>query len=132
MSTELDGRLAPLGRSTTSHSHSHSYSTSSKRRSISSARGKLVELRPKVLVAPESPMDSKRKQHAQAQKQNRDRMKAALDRIAAMLEGAGPGNGNGSVGTGGTKAELVEAAVDYIQRLQGQIEQLRGAGHATG
>ncbi|KAL4942390.1 hypothetical protein BDV06DRAFT_222244 [Aspergillus oleicola] len=131
MSSELDAQLALLGRShTTTQLQSHLR----ERGSLSSTKEKLVELRPKgsvVLVAPGSPMQFKRKQHAQAQKQQRDRMRAALDRIAATLEGAGD-RVNVNAGTGGTKAELVEAAVEYIQSLQGQIEQLRGAGHATG
>ncbi|KAL4922053.1 hypothetical protein BDW62DRAFT_197291 [Aspergillus aurantiobrunneus] len=113
MSTELNARSAPLGRS-----------PPSKCGSIS--RPKLTELRPKgaLVIPPATPTDLKRKQHAQAQKQQRDRLKCALDRIAHMLEGGGV-----QAGTGATKAELVEAAVEYIQKLQGQVEELRG--HAT-
>ncbi|KAL4805407.1 hypothetical protein BDV18DRAFT_161061 [Aspergillus unguis] len=102
----------------------------SKRSSISGSRPvpKLIELRPKgTLVRPASPTDSKRKAHAQAQKQNRDRMKAALDRIAQMLEAGGGVHAFG----GGTKAELVEAAIEYIEHLQGQLAHLRpGEGQA--
>ncbi|KAL4954472.1 hypothetical protein BDW69DRAFT_183518 [Aspergillus filifer] len=115
MSSELNAELASLGREypqTTSQSQEQSHSR--KRGSLSSTKGKLVELRPKgpvVLVAPGSPMEFKRKQHAQAQKQQRDRLKAALDRIAAMLPGAGVGAGaspddganTNNAGTGGTK-----------------------------
>ncbi|KAL2865909.1 uncharacterized protein BJX67DRAFT_382295 [Aspergillus lucknowensis] len=117
------GRTSPLGRAS---------SSASKRSSISSTKGKLVDIRPKGpldLVAPASPTEFKRKQHAQAQKQQRDRLKAALDRIAQILERGGGGGVH--AGTGGTKAELVEAAVEYIQTLQGQIEQMRGVRHAT-
>ncbi|BCS23036.1 uncharacterized protein APUU_31261A [Aspergillus puulaauensis] len=96
-----------------------------KRSSILSTRERLIELRPKgtvVVVASDSPTEFKRKQHAQAQKQQRDRLKTALDRIARIMEGRGV-----QAGTGGSKAELVEAAVKYIQSLQGEIEQLRVA-----
>jgi hypothetical protein len=51
-----------------------------------------------VIVAPASPTEFKRKQHAQAQKYQRDRMKAALDRMAQIMEVGGM-----NAGTGGTK-----------------------------
>jgi hypothetical protein len=51
-------------------------------------------LGPLVLVAPASSIEFKRKQHAQAQKLQRDRMKSALDRMARML----------ATGTGGVHA----------------------------
>ncbi|KAL5336545.1 hypothetical protein BJX70DRAFT_400491 [Aspergillus crustosus] len=79
-----------------------------------------------VIVKPANPLEIRRQQHAQAQKQQRDRMKAALDRIAQIMEVGGVNEG-----TSGTKAELLETAVDYIQTLQGQIEELRGSSHAT-
>ncbi|OJJ00761.1 hypothetical protein ASPVEDRAFT_40292 [Aspergillus versicolor CBS 583.65] len=107
-------------------------SRGARKRSSISTDGRLIELRPKgtvVVVASASPTEFKRKQHAQAQKQQRDRLKAALDRMAHVLEG------RVHAGTSGTKAELVEAAVEYIQSLQGEIAQLRvalGARHATG
>ncbi|KAL3433235.1 hypothetical protein BDV09DRAFT_196965 [Aspergillus tetrazonus] len=132
MPNELEYRSASLGRSSTttateSTSKRSSFSLPSKKQSQ-----KLTELRPKgplVLVAPASPIDFKRKQHAQAQKQQRDRMKSALDRMARMLA-TGTGGVHAGTASCGTKAELVEAAVDYIERLQGQIEELR-ASHAT-
>ncbi|KAL4782600.1 hypothetical protein BJX76DRAFT_358756 [Aspergillus varians] len=129
MSSELNERSTLLARPPTR-----------KRSSVSSTSGKLIELRPKgsalftldegslVVVTAGSPTEFKRKQHAQAQKQQRDRLKAALDRIAQIMEDGGP---NAGTGGGATKAELVEAAVDYIQSLQGQLEELRGR-HATG
>ncbi|KAL4873950.1 hypothetical protein BDV12DRAFT_191817 [Aspergillus spectabilis] len=98
-----------------------------------SRKQKLIELRPKemstgslVIVKPANPLDFRRQQHAQAQKQQRDRMKAALDRIAQIMEVGGVNEG-----TSGTKAELLETAVGYIQSLQGQIDELRGSRHAT-
>ncbi|KAL4767008.1 hypothetical protein BDW60DRAFT_220888 [Aspergillus nidulans var. acristatus] len=132
MSNELEYRSASLGRpSTTTAEESTSkrspFSIPSKKQNQ-----KLIELRPKgplVLVAPASPMDFKRKQHAQAQKQQRDRMKSALERMAQMLA-TGTGGVHAGTANCGTKVELVEAAVDYIERLQGQIEELR-ASHAT-
>ncbi len=51
-----------------------------------------------VIVASDSPTEFKRKQHAQAQKQQRDRLNAALDRIARAMDGRGA-----PAGTGGTK-----------------------------
>ncbi|KAL3461741.1 hypothetical protein BJX64DRAFT_289150 [Aspergillus heterothallicus] len=114
MPAGLSDRSAPLGRA-----------PSGKRGSVSSTKGKLIDIRPKgsvVLVATVDPTEFKRKQHAQAQKNQRDRMKAALDRIAQIMEGGGVDAGT----TGGTKVELLEAAIGYIQTLQGQIEEMRG------
>ncbi|KAL4884914.1 hypothetical protein BJY04DRAFT_214798 [Aspergillus karnatakaensis] len=89
---------------------------------------KLTELRPKgtlTVVARLSHGDIKRKQHAQAQKTQRDRMKSALQAMEDLLEGA-EGAGGVQAGKGsGTKAELVEAAVEYIRTLQGQLDELR-------
>ncbi|KAL2801810.1 hypothetical protein BJX63DRAFT_438478 [Aspergillus granulosus] len=115
MSAGHDDRTSPLGRA-----------PPGKRGSVSSTKGKLIDIRPKgavVLVATVDPTEFKRKQHAQAQKNQRDRMKAALDRIAQIMEGGGVHTGT----TSGTKVELLEAAIGYIQRLQGQIEEMRGA-----
>ncbi|KAL3454176.1 hypothetical protein BJX65DRAFT_262886 [Aspergillus insuetus] len=56
-----------------------------------------------VLVAPGDPTEFKRKQHAQAQKNQRDRMKAALDRIAQIMEGGGVNAGTSTTTTGVTK-----------------------------
>ncbi|KAL3480949.1 hypothetical protein BJX99DRAFT_253935 [Aspergillus californicus] len=119
MSTELNDSFS-LGRSATDRRSS----------SISSAKQRFIDIRPKqagsvVLVAPASPTEFKRKQHAQAQKQQRDRMKAALDRMVQVMEGGGV-----NAGTGGTKADLIEAAVGYIRTLQGEVEELR-TRHAT-
>ncbi|KAI9372833.1 hypothetical protein BJX61DRAFT_542343 [Aspergillus egyptiacus] len=97
--------------------------SSRRRSSASSTRTRFLELRPKgplVIVSPASPTEFKRKQHAQAQKHLRDRMNVLLDRIGQILEAGGV-----KQGTGGTKVELLEAAVDYIQSLQGQVEELR-------
>ncbi|CBF83967.1 predicted protein [Aspergillus nidulans FGSC A4] len=132
MSNELDYRSASLGRSSTttaieSTSKRSSFSIPSKKQNQ-----KLTELRPKgplVLVAPASSIEFKRKQHAQAQKLQRDRMKSALDRMARMLA-TGTGGVHAGTASCGTKAELVEAAVEYIERLHGQLEELR-ASHAT-
>ncbi|KAJ0414738.1 hypothetical protein BJY00DRAFT_19276 [Aspergillus carlsbadensis] len=119
MSTSLTDRTAPLGRAP----------SGKKRNSVSSAKGKLIDIRPKgsvILVATGDPTEFKRKQHAQAQKNQRDRMKAALDRIAQIMEGGGVNAGTTAATTGATKVELLEAAIGYIQRLQGQIEEMRG------
>ncbi|KAL4863173.1 hypothetical protein BDV12DRAFT_202324 [Aspergillus spectabilis] len=97
----------------------------SKRAPGSRIERKLTERRPKnsqAIMGRVSPGDTKRKQHAQAQKTQRDRMKVALRRMAQMMDHGGVHAGKGS----GTKAELVEAAVEYIRTLQGQIEALRG------
>ncbi|KAL5045561.1 hypothetical protein BDW71DRAFT_208101 [Aspergillus fruticulosus] len=126
MSNELEYRSASLGRSCTTTATESTSKRSSLSISSRKKNQKLMELRPKgplVLVAPVSPIEFKRKQHAQAQKQQRDRMKSALDRMAQMLA-------TGTAGVHAGTAELVEAAVEYIERLQGQIEELR-ASHAT-
>ncbi|KAL4973520.1 hypothetical protein BDW66DRAFT_153706 [Aspergillus desertorum] len=132
MSNELEDRSASLGRP----SAATATESTSRRSALSilsrKQNQKLMELRPKgplVLVAPASPIEFKRRQHAQAQKQQRDRMKSALDRMAQMLA-TGAGGVHAETASCGTKAELVEAAVEYIGRLQGQIEELK-ASHAT-
>ncbi|CAI7576795.1 unnamed protein product [Penicillium viridicatum] len=85
--------------------------------------------------------ETRRRQHADAQKCQRDRMKAALSQIERIMRMGGMGN----EGTSGTKtnvltrnllgqAELLETAVEYIQHLQKQVEELREldhGGHAT-
>ncbi|KAL4747027.1 hypothetical protein BDW72DRAFT_206844 [Aspergillus terricola var. indicus] len=132
MSNELEYRSALLSRSSTTAATESTNKRSSFSISRRKQNQKLTELRPKgplVLVAPASPIDFKRKQHAQAQKQQRDRMKSALDRMAQMLATGTGGVNAGTIGCG-TKVELVEAAADYIERLQGQIEELR-ASQAT-
>ncbi|KAF4770613.1 hypothetical protein HAV15_013166 [Penicillium sp. str.  len=69
--------------------------------------------------------ENRRRQHADAQKCQRDRMKAALGQIERTMRIGGTGN----EGMGGTKAELLETAVEYIQHLQKQVEELRELGH---
>ncbi|KAL2848787.1 hypothetical protein BJX68DRAFT_255806 [Aspergillus pseudodeflectus] len=97
---------------------------------------KFVEIRPKgavVSVARENSTESRRRQHADAQKCQRDRMKAALDQIARIMEMGGVDE----KGLSGTKAMLLETAVEYIRYLQEQVEELResssssSSGHAT-
>ncbi|KAE8165064.1 hypothetical protein BDV40DRAFT_297915 [Aspergillus tamarii] len=94
---------------------------------------KLVEIRPKgsvdILTVPNSAKCRKR-QHADAQKCQRDRMNVALDQMARILKIGGVWD----EGTSGTKAKLLETAVEYIQHLQNQVEELRescNSGHAT-
>jgi hypothetical protein len=58
-----------------------------------------------VFVAAGDPTEFKRKQHAQAQKNQRDRMKAALDRIAQIMEGGGVNAGTTTT-TGATKVSI--------------------------
>ncbi|KAL2857080.1 hypothetical protein BJY01DRAFT_242484 [Aspergillus pseudoustus] len=81
---------------------------------------KHIEIRPKevILLSHPSPLDHKRKRHAQTQKHQRDRMKAALEELANTL-------GSQGVGATGTRAEVVEMAVEYILGLQREIEGLR-------
>ncbi|KAL3488956.1 hypothetical protein BJX62DRAFT_239540 [Aspergillus germanicus] len=88
--------------------------------SSSSYTKKLIEIRPKEIIihTHTSPLDHKRKRHAQTQKHQRDRMKAALEVLANTLEARG-------VGATGTKAEVVELAVEYILGLQREVEGLR-------
>ncbi|KAL4874417.1 hypothetical protein BJY04DRAFT_225040 [Aspergillus karnatakaensis] len=98
----------------------------------------LVEIRPKgavVIMAGPNRVESRRQQHAQTQKCQRDRIKAALDEMARIMKMGGVKD----EGTSGTKAQLLETAVEYIQQLQEQVGELRGAsptgsghaGHAT-
>ncbi|KAL3474750.1 hypothetical protein BJX99DRAFT_174466 [Aspergillus californicus] len=82
---------------------------------------KPIYIRPKEIIlfseGPNIP-DLKRKRHAQTQKHQRDRMKAALDLMANTLEARG-------VGTTGSRAEVVEAAVEHILSLQAELDGLR-------
>ncbi|KAE8344838.1 hypothetical protein BDV24DRAFT_160141 [Aspergillus arachidicola] len=107
----------------------------SKHTSVSYPRNrqqKLVEIRPKeagsvdILAVPNSAKCRKR-QHADAQKCQRDRMKVALDQMARIMKMGGVGD----EGTNGTKAKLLETAVEYIQYLQGQVEELRDVPDAN-
>ncbi|KAJ5420188.1 hypothetical protein N7465_002707 [Penicillium sp. CMV-2018d] len=91
----------------------------------------LVEIRPKggsllIMTNPNS-TETRRRQQADAQKCQRDRMKAALGQIERIMRMGGMGN----EGTSGTKAELLETAVEYIQHLQKQVEELRELGHGS-
>ncbi|KAL4878818.1 hypothetical protein BJY04DRAFT_220881 [Aspergillus karnatakaensis] len=80
---------------------------------------RLLEIRPKELLVARSDMpDLKRKRHAQTQKNQRDRMKAALELLANTLVASG-------VETTGTKAEVAEAAVQHIRYLQRELNALR-------
>ncbi|KAL3465452.1 hypothetical protein BJX64DRAFT_252440 [Aspergillus heterothallicus] len=90
-------------------------------RILPSSSRKHIEIRPKeiLLLSHPAPLDQKRKRHAQTQKHQRDRMKAALEVLASTLESRG-------VGTTGTRAEVVEMAVEYILGLQRELEGLRG------
>ncbi|KNG91177.1 hypothetical protein ANOM_000558 [Aspergillus nomiae NRRL 13137] len=112
--------------------------TTSKHTSLSypqSRQQKLVEIRPKGpgsanILAVSNSAKCRKRQHADAQKCQRDRMKVALDRMARIMRIGGVGD----EGTSGTKARLLETAVEYIQRLQDQVEELRescNSGHAT-
>ncbi|OQE08628.1 hypothetical protein PENVUL_c009G02365 [Penicillium vulpinum] len=76
------------------------------------------------MIGPNS-IETRRKQHADAQKCQRDRMKAALDQIERIMKMGGAGN----VRTGGTKADLLETVVEYIQHPQKQVKELRELGH---
>ncbi|KAJ5801492.1 uncharacterized protein N7518_003560 [Penicillium psychrosexuale] len=93
-------------------------------------KGQLVEIRPKgslVIMTGPNATETRRRQHADAQKSQRDRMKVALGQIERIMR-------MGGAGTKGTKAELLETAVEYIQYLQKQVEELRElgyGGHAT-
>ncbi|OJJ59818.1 hypothetical protein ASPSYDRAFT_44210 [Aspergillus sydowii CBS 593.65] len=63
---------------------------------LESLREKLIEIRPKELLISPTRIDPKRKRHAQTQKNQRDRMKAALQLMASALQArgldtAGPG-----------------------------------------
>ncbi|KAL4869249.1 hypothetical protein BDV12DRAFT_196495 [Aspergillus spectabilis] len=88
------------------------------RNSLSYSR-KLIEIRPKELLVTRSDIpDLKRKRHAQTQKNQRDRMKTALELMANTLVANG-------VEATGTRAELVETAVEYIMNLQQELDALR-------
>ncbi|KAL4968132.1 uncharacterized protein BDV14DRAFT_168328 [Aspergillus stella-maris] len=78
-----------------------------------------IQIRPKKLLTSLSyPPSLKRKRHAESQKHQRDRMKAALKLMARTLEARG-------VNPPETRAEIVETAVEYILDLQRQLDGLK-------
>ncbi|KAJ5490399.1 hypothetical protein N7453_011224 [Penicillium expansum] len=92
-----------------------------------------------ILVMPYlNSTEARRRQHADAQKSQRDRMKAALGQMERIMRMGGAGNER----TIGTKtnvltrnllgqAELLETTVEYIQHLQKQVKELRELGHSS-
>ncbi|GIK05203.1 hypothetical protein Aspvir_009307 [Aspergillus viridinutans] len=91
---------------------------------------RFIELRPKgegvLITFPEGAsgqVDSRRKRHAISQKNQRDRLKAALEQMARVLHAGGVGSG--PRGLSGTKVELIETAVEYIQSLEKEVKTLR-------
>ncbi|KAF4218285.1 hypothetical protein CNMCM8980_005465 [Aspergillus fumigatiaffinis] len=91
-----------------------------------------IELRPKgegvLITFPEGTsgqVDSRRKRHAISQKNQRDRLKAALEQMARVLHAGGVGSG--PRGLSGTKVELIETAVEYIQSLEKEVKTLRSS-----
>ncbi|RLL98486.1 hypothetical protein CFD26_102970 [Aspergillus turcosus] len=107
---------------------------------------RFIELRPKgegvLITFPEGgapQVDSRRKRHAISQKNQRDRLKAALEQMARVLHAGGLGSGSsagsGLRGPSGTKVrglnsyrvELIETAVEYIQSLEKEVKMLRSS-----
>ncbi|RHZ48252.1 hypothetical protein CDV55_100710 [Aspergillus turcosus] len=99
---------------------------------------RFIELRPKgegvLITFPEggtAQVDSRRKRHAISQKNQRDRLKAALEQMARVLHAGGLGSGSsagsGLRGPSGTKVELIETAVEYIQSLEKEVKMLRSS-----
>ncbi|KAF7117626.1 hypothetical protein CNMCM5793_006718 [Aspergillus hiratsukae] len=111
---------------------------------------RFIELRPKgegvLITFPEgaaAQVDSRRKRHAISQKNQRDRLKAALELMARVLHAggvaSGSGSGSGPRGPSGTKVrataldswhlrvELIESAVEYIQSLEKEVKMLRSS-----
>ncbi|KAL5363252.1 hypothetical protein BJX96DRAFT_114512 [Aspergillus floccosus] len=89
----------------------------------------LVEIRPKgslATMAISNSVKCRKRQHADAQKCQRDRMKVALDQIARVMKTGGVGDELTSV----TKAKLLETAVEYIQHLQDEVKELRESCHS--
>ena len=79
-------------------------------------------------------LTSKRTSHKIAEQGRRNRINTALGEIAALLPaGLGGTNAEGGEGSGGTggnngnsKARTVEAAIEYIRILKGEVKELRG------
>ncbi|GFF52836.1 hypothetical protein IFM51744_07947 [Aspergillus udagawae] len=93
---------------------------------------RFIKLRPKgegvLITFPEGAsgqVDSRRKRHAISQKNQRDRLKAALEQMAGVLHAGGVGSG--PRGSSGTKVELIETAVEYIQSLEKEVKALRSS-----
>lgn len=88
-----------------------------------------------MLVSP-ARIDPKRKRHAQTQKNQRDRMKAAVELMARTLEARGVDTARTRVRLAlliavfqadwltDLQAEVVEAAVEYILSLQTEMDSL--------
>ncbi|KAH2125225.1 hypothetical protein KXW75_005654 [Aspergillus fumigatus] len=93
---------------------------------------RFIELRPKgegvLITFPEGAsgqVDSRRKRHAISQKNQRDRLKAALEQMARVLHAGGVGSGPRR--SSGTRVELIETAVEYIRRLEKEVKTLRSS-----
>ena len=79
-------------------------------------------------------LTSKRTSHKIAEQGRRNRINTALGEIAALLPpglgGTSTEGGEGSGGTGGnsgnSKARTVEAAIEYIRMLKGEVKELKG------
>ena len=79
-------------------------------------------------------LTSKRTSHKIAEQGRRNRINTALGEIAALLPagmgGSATDGGEGSGGTGGnntnSKARTVEAAIEYIRMLKGEVKELKG------
>ena len=85
-------------------------------------------------------LTSKRTSHKIAEQGRRNRINCALGEIASLLpagmggtsggegnDGEGKGSGGGGGGSGGnSKARTVEAAIEYIRLLKGEVKELRG------
>lgn len=81
-------------------------------------------------------LTSKRTSHKIAEQGRRNRINTALGEIAALLpagmggsgieaELAGKGDGSTGGGGGNSKARTVEAAIEYIRMLKGEIRELK-------
>ncbi|RHZ47224.1 uncharacterized protein CDV56_102768 [Aspergillus thermomutatus] len=140
-------KIQPFDTTTTmSPSPPSSYSTSAAR-----PPPRYIELRPKgegvLITFPEGAsgqVDSRRKRHALSQKNQRDRLKAALEQMARVLHAGGVGSvffmgllsaetraaGSGMVADGvesTLQVELIETAVEYIQSLEKEVKTLRSS-----
>ncbi|MCJ1359589.1 MAG: hypothetical protein MMC33_009591 [Icmadophila ericetorum] len=87
-------------------------------------------------------LTSKRTSHKIAEQGRRNRINCALGEIASLLpagmggtsggeggdgDGEGKGSGGGGGGSGGnSKARTVEAAIEYIRLLKGEVKELKG------
>ena len=78
-------------------------------------------------------LTSKRTSHKIAEQGRRNRINCALGEIAALLPadiggsgGEGGGGVDGGSGGGNSKARTVEAAIEYIRMLKGEVKELKG------